>query len=110
MNTINKSTGFSPFQLHTGRSPRLIPLITPAAQTQVVEGVDAAKLIEQINLDVAEAKDNLMLTKIFQTDQANRKRRLEDIYCQGDLVMLSTANQRKEYTSTRSRQSAKLFP
>ena len=110
MNTINKSTGFSPFQLHTGRSPRLIPLITPAAQTQVVEGVDAAKLIEQINLDVAEAKDNLMLAKIFQTDQANRKHRLEDIYCQGDLVMLSTANQRKEYTSTGSRQSAKLFP
>ena len=25
MNTINKSTGFSPFQLHTGRSPRPIP-------------------------------------------------------------------------------------
>ena len=110
MNTVNKLTGFSPFQLHTGRSPRLIPLITPATQTQAAEGVGAAKLIEQINLDVAEAKDNLMLAKIFQADQANRKRGPEDVYCQGDLVMLSTANQRKDYASTGSGRNAKLFP
>ena len=110
MNTVNKSTGFSPFQLHTGRSPRLIPPITTTARTQAVEGVDAAKLIERVNLDVAEAKDNLMLAKIFQADQANRTCKPEDVYCQGDLVMLSTANRRKDYASTGSGRSAKLFP
>ena len=111
MNTVNKSTGFSPFQLHTGWSPRLIPPITQSERGRVEVGdVDALRLIEQINTDVAEAKDNLMLAKIFQADQANRKRGPEDAYTVDDFVMLSTANRRKEYTSTGSSRSAKLFP
>ena len=57
-------------------------------------------MIEQIDVDVAEAKDNLMLAKVFQADQVNRKRGAEDAYKVNDLVMLSTANRRKEYAST----------
>ena len=112
MNTVNKSTGFSPFQLHMGRSPRLIPPIAPSARTQAAPGpgVDALRLIEQIDADVAEAKDNLMLAKVFQADQGNRKRGAEDAYKVNDLVMLSTANRRKEYASTGDGRSAKLFP
>ena len=110
MNTVNKSTGFSPFQLHTGRSPRLIPPLTQTDRKPTVAEVDARRLIEQINTDVAEAKDNLMLAKIFQADQANRKRGPEDVYVVNDLVMLSTANRRKDYASTGSGRSAKLFP
>jgi hypothetical protein len=107
-NTINKSTGFSPFQLHTGRSPRLIP---PISTTERRAGdMDVHELIQQINTDVAEAKDNLMLAKIFQADQANRKRGPEDVYKEDDLVMLSTANRRKEYAMAGSGRSAKLFP
>ncbi|KAF9645496.1 hypothetical protein BDM02DRAFT_3064443, partial [Thelephora ganbajun] len=94
-NTVNKSTGFLPFQLHTGRSPRLIPPITPAARRSV--DVDILGLIDWINTDVEEAKDNLMLTKVFQADQVNKKRGPEDVYKAGDLVMLSMANRRKEY-------------
>ena len=108
MNTVNKSTGFSPFQLHMGRSPRLIPPITPSART--TGDADPAKLIDQINSDVAEAKDNLMLAKLFQADQANRRRGPEDAYKVDDMVMLSTTNRRKEYASTGSGRSAKLFP
>ena len=112
MNTVNKSTGFSPFQLHIGRSPRLIPPIAPLVWAQAAPGpgVDALRLIEQINADVAEAKDNLMLAKVFQADQANKKRGTEDAYEVNDLVMLSTANRRKEYASTGDGWSAKLFP
>ena len=107
MNTVNKSTGFSPFQLHIGRSPRLIPPITPAVRARVA--VDAVKVVDRINLDVAEAKDNLMIAKIFQADQANRKRGPEDSYSVDDMVMLSTANRRKDYAAPGSGRSAKLF-
>ena len=111
MNTVNKSTGFSPFQLHMGRSPRLIPPIAASARRSGgVEAVKAVELIDRISTDVAEAKDNLMLTKVFQADQANRRRAPEDAYKVDDLVMLSTANRRKEYASTGSGRSAKLFP
>ena len=72
--------------------------------------MDVLKLIDQINTDVVEAKDNLMLAKVFQADHANRKRGPEDVYKVNDLVMLSTANRRKEYASTGSGHSAKLFP
>ena len=107
-NTVNKSTGFSPFQLHTGRSPRMIPPIT--ADVRSSEDVDVAKMIGQIEADVAEAKDNLMLAKVFQADHANRRRRPEEVYKENDLVMLSTTNRRKDYTAPGSGRSAKLFP
>jgi hypothetical protein len=67
-------------------------------------------LVEQVNSDVAEAKDNLMLAKLFQADQANKRRGPEDVYEIGDMVMLSTSNRRKEYATTGSGRSAKLFP
>ena len=107
-NTVNKSTGFSPFQLQTGQSPRLLPPITPLERR--TERMDVVKIIDQIHTDVAEAKDNLLLAKVFQADQANKKRGPEDVYKVNDLVMLSTANRRKEYASTGSGRSAKLFP
>ena len=52
---------------------------------------------------MAEAKDNLMLAKLFQADQANRRQGPEDVYKVDDMVMLSTTNRWKEYTSTGSR-------
>jgi hypothetical protein len=86
-------------------------MIPPITQTERKEGdMDVHKLIDQINTDVAKAKDNLMLGKIFQADHANRKRGLEDVYKENDLVMLSTSNRRKDYAMAGSRHSAKLFP
>jgi hypothetical protein len=69
-----------------------------------------SELMERVNQDLAEAKDNLMLAKVFQADQANRRRGPEDIYAIDDMVMLSTANRRRDYASTGSGRSAKLFP
>ena len=107
-NTVNKSTGFSPFQLLTGQSPRIIAPITPDEWR--TERMDVVRIIDQINTDIAEAKDNLLLAKVFQADQANKKRGPEDVYKVNDLVMLSTTNRRKEYASTGSSRSTKLFP
>jgi hypothetical protein len=42
MNTINVSSGFSPFQLHMGHSPCLIPPIAPALAEEASSDIDAA--------------------------------------------------------------------
>ena len=41
MNTMNKSTGFTPFQLCFGRSPRIIPPLIPAKPSATVADIDA---------------------------------------------------------------------
>ena len=74
------------------------------------EDMDIVKVIDQIETDLAKAKDNLMLEKIFQADHANRKWRMKDVHKKNDLVMLSTANRRKDYMTPGSRWSAKLSP
>ena len=75
MNSVNASTGFSNFQIRLGRSPRLIPPIVPTTITDLrsnaTESVCAQELIKTIKMDVAEAKDNLIQAKVFQTHYAN---------------------------------------
>ena len=51
-----------------------------------------------------------MLAKVFQADQANKRRGPEESYKVNDLVLLSTANRRKEYAAAGSGRIAKLFP
>jgi hypothetical protein len=45
MNTVNKSTGFTPFQLRMGRSPRIIPPLVPAKSSATVTDIDAWHVI-----------------------------------------------------------------
>jgi hypothetical protein len=45
MNTVNASTGFTGFQLKTGKSPRLIPPLVPAEGPQSKEDIDVCALI-----------------------------------------------------------------
>jgi hypothetical protein len=75
MNTINVSTGFSPFQLLMGQSPQIIPPITvtnePNTPTPEEESQAATNLIKRLLHDVAEAKDNLLAAKVSQAEFAN---------------------------------------
>ena len=96
MNMVNTSTKVSPFQLHMGRSPHVLPPIlacpTTAPTDANTDTSKAQQVLDRIGLDVREAKDNLMLAKVFQVDQANRYRGQEEVYKIGDKVMLSMAN------------------
>jgi len=96
MNTVNKSTGYSPFQLKYGHSPRILPHFESTVPADK-EDVDAMEIVERIQKNVADAKDNLMLAKISQAYFANGKRSPEIMYKVGDKVMLSTSNRRQEF-------------
>jgi hypothetical protein len=94
MNTVNASMGFSGFQLHLGRSPRVIPPMIPETLPEELQdaGVTATSLIEQLQDDVAQARDNLLLEKITQSHHASANRAPDPAYKVNKLVMLSTAN------------------
>lgn len=108
MNTVNASTGFSPFQLRHGRSPLLIPPIL-AKKLDIAEEVDAAALVQQLEADVMEAQDNLLLAKTAQVTAADRDRAPEREYKTGDLVMLSTFHRRREYMQKGDKRVAKFM-
>jgi hypothetical protein len=112
MNSMNSSTGFSPFQLRLGRSPRVIPPLVPDSLEglKTREEIDAKNIISQIALDVEEAKDNLLQAKIFQAHYANRHRDAEPKYVVGDKVMLSTLHRRNEYKKKGEKRVAKFLP
>jgi hypothetical protein len=114
MNTVNTSTGFSGFQLKLGRSLRVIPLIVPdrlpETTRESTEAFDMIKLIETVENDVAEAKDNLLQSKALQAVNTNRHHGREDKYDIDDKVMLSTMHRRGEYKRKGQDRVAKFFP
>ena len=110
MNTINKSTGFSPFQLRFGRAPRVLPPLLPPPPSTSSDYVTARAIIEEVSANVAAARDNLMLAKISQAYHSNASRGNTVLYKVGDKVMLSTLNRRKEYKSQDQMRVAKFMP
>ena len=111
MNSMNTSTGFSPFQLHMGRSPRLIPPLTnPTTDSEIPAPEQRARnLIHQLQSDVATAQDNLTAAKINQTIATNARRGAEIIYKPGDQVLLSTMHRRRDYMRKGEKRVAKFL-
>jgi len=110
MNTVNKSTKYTPFQLRFGKSPRVIPTLVEATAEASKEQISARTVCEQIAVDVADARDNLMVSKIAQAYSANARRSEGITYQAGDWVMLSTINRRKEYKNADEKRVAKFMP
>jgi len=97
MNTVNKSTGYSPFQLKLRRSPRILPPLIEELPKPSREHISAREVMTRVLQDVADAKDNLMVAKISQAHHANEHRCDDPEYKVGDLIMLSTLNRRREH-------------
>ena len=110
MSTINKSTGYSPFHLRFGRSPRILPALLPPPPNPSNDHISAREIITNLQTDVADARDNLLLAKISQSHFANTSRANTPEYKIGDKVMLSTLNRRREYKSKHQRRCAKFMP
>ena len=113
MNLVNVSTGFLNFQLRLGCLPRIIPPLVPTTLANPLNTEDdtsqACGVIERVQTDVAEAKDNLLLEKKFQAHYANIHRLLELPFQIGDKVMLSTLHCRQEFKKKGKKRAAKFF-
>lgn len=112
MNTVNASTGFSPFQLRMGRSPRIIPpLVTSTDDAPPSpEEFRAQELFRRLELDCAEAQENLLLAKVSQAIQHDKDRAPEHVYKEGDYVMLNTLHRRHDYMTKGDGRVAKFMP
>lgn len=107
MNTINASTGFSPFQLRLGLSPRLVP---PLIRSESCDDTRAEDVVARIEEICAEAKDSLLSAKISQSIHASIARSPETPFAIGDSVYLSTSNRRREYMHAGEGRVAKFMP
>ncbi|KAJ3900347.1 hypothetical protein F5879DRAFT_769077, partial [Lentinula edodes] len=111
MNSVNASTGLSMFQLHYGRSPRVLPHIVPDSNfkrsnpSQIAS--DAHSLLVDIANTVREARDNLTLAKVIQAYQADKNRGPCELFKAGDLVMLSTWHRREIFKKSGEKRVAK---
>ncbi len=114
MNTPNASTGFTPFQLRHGASPRVIPPLVQSSADEILtdfaeEGERARALLQRIENDVLEAQDNLLLAKTQQAMNANTHRGPEMPYAVGDQVLLSTFHRRRDFCQRGDGRTAKFM-
>ena len=111
MNTTNKSTGYSPFQLRMGCSAQVIPPLVPKDPRDCTpEEERGREIVKRMETLTAEAQDNLLRAKISQAVQANKSRMLTFPFTVGARVVLSTLHRRHEYKKAGDLHVAKFMP
>jgi hypothetical protein len=93
-NSVQASTGFSPFFLNSGQHPNF-PMITAIPMNPESSNPTANDFLQKITNGLAQAKENLKQAQERQTKYANQHRR-EMKFKMGDQVLLSTANIRNQ--------------
>ncbi|KAG2350853.1 hypothetical protein BDR05DRAFT_869091 [Suillus weaverae] len=97
MSTLNASTGYTPFHLHLGRTPHMLPPLTPdriqAAHEDFPTNIaNALEAIMSLKTDITDAHDALLASQVAQANAANAHRSNEPSFKIGDFVYLSTAH------------------
>ena len=114
MNTVHASTGFTPFQLRLGRSPRMLPPLLDvdvhrAAAEFGLSAEQAGALIRRLETYTMEAQDNLQLAKSQQALYADVHRSPEVPHSVGENVLLSTFHRRRDYMQRGDHRVAKFM-
>ncbi|KAJ3885499.1 hypothetical protein GG344DRAFT_18974, partial [Lentinula edodes] len=108
MNTVNSSIGMTGFQLRSGFSPKLIPPLVPRLpSTSPVHEFDAHDFLKNIQIDVLEAQDCLLSSKIDQVRSHNQHRRADPAFQLHDRVLLRTKHRKNEYKRKGEKRAAK---
>jgi len=110
MNTVNKSTGFTPFQLQMGRSPQLIPPLVPLPHNTSTEDISAYAIINKLHEDMSEVQDNLLHAKITQAFESNKIHSFIFPFTIGSHVCLTTLHQCNEYKAKGKKHVEKFMP
>ncbi len=87
-NTVQASTGFTPFYLNSGREIEL-PLDLAVTNSQPSANQTSVDRLSRLSQDLRQAKKNLEIAQQRQAKYADEKRR-EIVFQVGDQVMLST--------------------
>ncbi|KAG2045679.1 hypothetical protein BDR06DRAFT_842395, partial [Suillus hirtellus] len=110
MNSVNSSTGFSPFQLHLGCLLHILPPVTEERESQrttMPEEQWAIMLLSQLKHDLMEAQDNLLAAKASQATQVNKSHAPTVTFKIGDHVLLATKHRRHKYIQKGDKRVAK---
>jgi hypothetical protein len=93
---VNKSTGFSPFMLHFGQNPVILPPLETTHEPITQDEINAQAIISHMHQALQTAKDNLLVAKIAQAFEYNKSRGVNRPfpYSVGDSVLLSTLHRR----------------
>ena len=110
MNTVNKSTSFSPFQLWLGHVPHILPPLTSTTGLTETSDLSAIEVIRKMHTDTLEAKDDLNWAKISQAIQSNKTQTLTFLFKIGDHVQLSTLHRRHKFKGSGECHIAKFMP
>jgi hypothetical protein len=112
MNSVNDLTGFSRFQLHMGRSPRIIPPLIDVNEDDGDCGqlLDVRDFLKKMDLNTEQAKDSLFMAKVQQASHTNKNRNKNESFEIGERVMLSMLHRRREYKSKDKKCVAKFMP
>jgi hypothetical protein len=93
-----------------GHNAQVIPPLTTLAGDAPCKAINAHRIIDIINTNVADAKDNIILSKILQSFHANMSRSKNIPSKVDDQVMLTTLNRRWDYKTSREHCVAKFMP
>lgn len=92
-----------------GRSPCLIPPLLPLPHNVTTEDISAHDIIKRLQIDVLEAQDNLLRSKISQAVESNKHRSLDFPFNIGSCIRITTLHQRNEYKVKGKKRVAKFM-
>ena len=93
-NSIQVSTGFTPFFLNVGQHPRL-PIDVAVENKEQSVNPTADEILDSLHKHIEQAKENITKAQGVQRENADKKRR-HVVFKEGDRVLVSTQNMKTD--------------